>query len=52
MIQTCNMVWPAPTHHRPSIVLDVFTPDDMDRAVAYGWVGPGAVRVGINQRRR
>lgn len=50
IIRIRNVVWPAPTRNRPSLVLYVFTPDDMNRAVAYGWADPGAVRVGINQR--
>ena len=50
IIRIRNVVWPPPSRSRPSIVLYVFTPDDMDRAVAYGWADPGAVRVGINQR--
>lgn len=28
----------------------LFTPDDRGRALAYGWAGPGAVRIGINKR--
>ncbi|ESZ86142.1 MAG: hypothetical protein Q27BB25_15790 [Blastomonas sp. CACIA14H2] len=50
IIRIRNVVWPPPTRNRPSIVLYVFTPDDMNRAVAYGWADPAAVRVGINQR--
>ena len=50
IIRLRNVVWPQPSSNRPSIVLYVFTPDDMNRAVAYGWADPGAVRVGINQR--
>ncbi|WP_288015498.1 hypothetical protein [Blastomonas sp.] len=50
IIRIRNVVWPQPTRNRPSLVLYVFTPDDLDRAVAYGWADPGAVRVGINQR--
>lgn len=50
IIRIRNVVWPQPTRNRPSLVLYVFTPDDTDRAVAYGWADPGAVRVGINQR--
>lgn len=50
IIRIRNVVWPPPARNRPSIVLYVFTPDDMNRAVAYGWADPGAVRVGINQR--
>jgi hypothetical protein len=50
IIRIRNVVWPPPTRNRPSLVLYVFTPDDMNRAVAYGWADPGAVRVGINQR--
>lgn len=50
IIRIRNVVWPPPTRNRPSLVLYVLTPDDMDRAVAYGWADPGAVRIGINQR--
>lgn len=50
IIRIRNVVWPQPSSNRPSIVLYVFTPDDMNRAVAYGWADPGAVRMGINQR--
>jgi hypothetical protein len=50
IIRIRNVVWPEPTRNRPSIVLYVFTADDLNRAVAYGWADPGAVRVGINQR--
>jgi len=50
IIRIRNVVWPEPTRNRPSLVLYVFTPDDTNRAVAYGWADPGAVRVGINQR--
>ncbi|WP_146215305.1 hypothetical protein [Blastomonas natatoria] len=50
IIRIRNVVWPPPSRNRSSIVLYVFTPDDMNRAVAYGWADPGAVRVGINQR--
>lgn len=50
IIRIRNVVWPQPTRNRPSLVLYVFTPDDTERAVAYGWADPGAVRVGINQR--
>lgn len=28
----------------------LFTPDDTDRALAYGWADPGEVRIGINKR--
>lgn len=50
IIRIRNVVWPELTRNRPSLVLYVFTPDDTNRAVAYGWADPGAVRVGINQR--
>lgn len=50
IIRIRNVVWPPPTRNRPSPVLYVFTPDDIDRAVAYGWADPAAVRTGINQR--
>lgn len=50
IVRIRNVVWPRPSSNRPAIVLYVFTPDDMNRAVAYGWADPGAVRVGINQR--
>ena len=45
-----HVVWPPPTHSRPSIVVYVFTPDDLGRALAYGWADPGAVRLAIKQR--
>ncbi len=50
IIRIRNVVWPQPSRNRPSLVLYVFTPDDMERAVAYGWADPGAIRIGINQR--
>ena len=50
IIRLRNVVWPQPSRNRPSIVLYVFTAEDPDRAVAYGWADPGAIRVGINQR--
>lgn len=50
IIRIRNVVWPPPTRNRPSIVLYAFTPHDLDRAEAYGWADPGAVRMGINQR--
>lgn len=50
IIRIRNVVWPQPSRNRPSLVLYVFTPDDMERAVAYSWADPGAIRIGINQR--
>ena len=49
IIHIRNVVWPAPTRNHPSMVLYVFNPADMERAVAYGWATPGAVSIGINQ---
>jgi hypothetical protein len=50
IIRLRNVVWPAPSSNRPSLVLYVFRPDDMNRAVAYSWADPDAKRIGINLR--
>lgn len=45
-----NVVWPAPSRNRPSLVLYIHTEDDPDRAVSYSWADPSADRIGINLR--
>ena len=45
-----NVVWPAPSRNRPSLVLYIHTEDDPDRAVSYSWADPSANRIGINLR--
>lgn len=45
-----NVVWPAPSPNRPSLVLYVHTPDQPDKAVSYSWADPGARMLGINLR--
>lgn len=44
-----NAVWPY-GRSRPSLVLYVYKPDDLDRAASYAWAEPNAVRLGINLR--
>lgn len=43
------VVWPSGPN-QPSLVLYVLTPQAGERAVAYSWADPGAIRVGINIR--
>lgn len=50
VIRMRNVVWPAPSPNRPSLVLYVHQPDEPDRAVAYSWADPGARLVGLNLR--
>jgi hypothetical protein len=50
IIRLRNVVWPAPSTNKPSLVLYVFRPDDPDRAVSYSWADPDAKLVGINLR--
>lgn len=45
-----NVVWPAPSTNKPSLVLYVIRPDAPDRAVSYAWADPGADLIGINLR--
>jgi hypothetical protein len=47
-IRMRNVVWPDGPN-QPSLVLYVFEPNG-ERAIAYSWADPGAVRVGINIR--
>ena len=44
-----NVYWQEGPN-RPSLVLYVHTPDNLDRAVSYSWADPRATRVGINLR--
>jgi hypothetical protein len=50
VIRMRNVVWPAPSPNRPSLVLYVHRPDEPDRALSYSWADPGARLVGINLR--
>jgi len=45
-----NVVWPEPSRNRPSLVLYVFEPPALERAVSYAWADPEATRIGINLR--
>ena len=45
-----NVVWPAPSTNRPSLVLYVIKPDAPDKAVSYSWGDPEARLIGINLR--
>ena len=45
-----NVVWPAPSTNRPSLVLYVIKPDAPDKAVSYSWADPDARLIGINLR--
>lgn len=50
IIRMRNVVWPAPSRNRPSLVLYVHTADDPVSAVSYSWADSTANRVGINLR--
>ncbi|MEY4269391.1 MAG: hypothetical protein RLZZ58_607 [Pseudomonadota bacterium] len=50
IIRLRNVIWPAPTTNRPSLVIYVFRPEDPNRAVSYSWADPDAKRIGINLR--
>lgn len=45
-----NVVWPAPSTNRPSLVLYVIKPDNPEKAVSYAWADPDADLIGINLR--
>ena len=45
-----NVIWPAGSASRPSLVLYVHKADSPDRAESYVWADPGATRIGINLR--
>lgn len=45
-----NVVWPAPSPNRPSLVLYVHSPDAPDKALSYSWADPAARMLGINLR--
>lgn len=45
-----NVVWPAPSTNRPSLVLYVIKPEAPEKAVSYAWADPDADLVGINLR--
>ena len=45
-----NVIWPAGSASRPSLVLYVHKADSPDRAESYVWADPGAARIGINLR--
>jgi hypothetical protein len=47
-IRVRNVVWPSGPN-QPSLVLYVLAPGS-DRAMAYSWADPGAVRLGLNIR--
>jgi|FEC22Drversion2_1045045.scaffolds.fasta_scaffold00813_4 hypothetical protein len=44
-----SVVWPSGPN-QPSLVLYVLTPEGGERAVAYSWADPGALRLGLNIR--
>ena len=50
VIRMRNVVWPAPSTNRPSLVLYVHRPESPDRAESYSWADPDARMVGINLR--
>lgn len=50
VIRMRNVVWPAPSTNRPSLVLYVHRPESPDRAESYSWADPDARLVGINLR--
>ena len=45
-----NVIWPAPSTNRPSLVLYVHRPDSPDHAESYVWADPDAKLIGINLR--
>lgn len=45
-----NVVWPAPSTNRPSLVLYVIKPEAPEKAVSYSWADPDAKLIGINLR--
>ncbi len=45
-----NVIWPAPSTNKPSLVLYVHRPEEPDHAVSYAWADPGASLIGINLR--
>ena len=45
-----NVVWPAPSPNRPSLVLYVHAAHAPDTALSYSWADPGARMLGINLR--
>jgi hypothetical protein len=50
VIRMRNVIWPPPSTNKPSVVLYVHKPDQLDRAESYSWTDPGAARIGINLR--
>jgi hypothetical protein len=50
VVRLRNVIWPAPTTNKPSIVLYIHKPDQPDRAESYAWADPGVARIGINLR--
>ncbi|ANY21129.1 hypothetical protein A6F68_02635 [Tsuneonella dongtanensis] len=45
-----QVVWPAPSTNKPSLVLYVIKPDAPEKAVSYSWADPSAKLIGINLR--
>ena len=45
-----NVIWPAPSTNKPSLVLYVHRPEEPDHAVSYAWADPTASLIGINLR--
>lgn len=45
-----DVVWPATSTNKPSLVLYVHRPDEPDKAVSYVWADPKADLIGINLR--
>lgn len=45
-----QVIWPAPSTNKPSLVLYVLRPEEPDKAVSYSWADPSAKLIGINLR--
>lgn len=50
VIRLRNVIWPAPSTNKPSLVLYVHRPEEPDKAVSYVWADPQAKLIGINLR--
>ncbi len=50
VIRLRQVIWPAPSTNKPSLVLYVHKPEEPDKAVSYAWADPGANLIGINLR--
>ena len=49
-IRLRNVIWPAPSRNKPSLVLYVFDQPLDEHAVSYGWADPDARLIGVNLR--